>query len=824
LKYSFLAISFIFLANSMLAQSSFQRTIGGALDENIYSFVETASGYLFVGSTTSDGAGGQDILLIETGTTYNIEKSLCIGGWQDDFPRSVIASADGGYVIVGSTYSFGAGNEDIIVLKLTEDLNLEWVKVYGASNVERGFCIIEDQGNFVIGATTKTGKGALVLKIDSQGNIIWSNTYGFDENSARCFSVIKNESNNYLFTGPYQVFGSNYDFMTIEIDPAGNLVEAKSLLANGNDHTRDVLEVPGEGVYILGHSTSFGGGTWDLLLVKLDINGNFDWAKNFSNPTDLWASQLIWTSSNELLLTAHAGSFSDYNNDIVILKCGRSGDLRWSKSFGGTGVENQMFGNHKTTVELESGEFLSMGQTSSFGIGGYDILLFGFNNEGNSECNFHDFSVTETSENLVRQSINLPVTVFTPTITNPSVSIKNIALSDSLLCPLAQPPVAGFTSSETEICIDNCIEFQDTSTNMPDEWEWFFEGGLPEYSSEQSPGQICYSDTGCFDVQLIARNSAGSDTLLITDYICVRPEPEIDLGNDTVLCLVSNYVLSAPIGYSNYIWNTGSLMSEILVDSTGLYWVEVENEYSCITRDSINISFGYAESVDIGPDQDICQGDTITLEANNTYSQYLWNDGSNNSTKDVSEEGIYWLEVGDSHGCTARDSVYVGMVAIPDVSIGTDSSFCGDFTYLLSAGQAYDTYLWQDGSDDEDYLANYAGMYWVEVSKDGCIKSDTILLIEDCPTNLWFPNCFTPDADGINDDFKPVYENISQYKLYVFNRWGQQIFESVVVDEGWDGTFKGEECPGGVYIFLARYFDNKANISREVTGSVTILR
>ncbi|MCK5080346.1 MAG: gliding motility-associated C-terminal domain-containing protein, partial [Bacteroidales bacterium] len=77
---------------------------------------------------------------------------------------------------------------------------------------------------------------------------------------------------------------------------------------------------------------------------------------------------------------------------------------------------------------------------------------------------------------------------------------------------------------------------------------------------------------------------------------------------------------------------------------------------------------------------------------------------------------------------------------------------------------------------------------------------------------------------GRNDRFLPVYENIIQYKIYVFNRWGQQIYESNIIDEGWDGKFKGKDCPDGVYFFLAIFTDDYHNIAKEITGSITLLR
>ena len=118
----------------MFGQTSFQRTIGTVNNESVYSFAENDNGYLFAGTINGAGAGGDDILIVETDFSYNIQKSITLGGPQNDFPRSVIKCEDGGYAIIGSTYSYGAGNEEIILIKLSQALDLEWVKTYGGVN------------------------------------------------------------------------------------------------------------------------------------------------------------------------------------------------------------------------------------------------------------------------------------------------------------------------------------------------------------------------------------------------------------------------------------------------------------------------------------------------------------------------------------------------------------------------------------------------------------------------------------------------------------------------------------------------------------------
>jgi gliding motility-associated-like protein len=487
-------------------------------------------------------------------------------------------------------------------------------------------------------------------------------------------------------------------------------------------------------------------------------------------------------------------------------------------------IESQMFGNHETIREVSENQFMLVSQTRSFGFGSQDIYVIGFDGEGNSECNYQDISIIESDVFLEPENVLLPVTNFNPVITQPDIHVNTINIVDSLLCPQNASPIAGFYANITEACQGECIDFTDISANTPTAWDWTFEGGIPQYSTDQNPAQICYPDTGCFDVILIVSNFSGSDTLEFKNYICILPKPVINLEDSLIICNEGVYEINAPVGYVSYLWNDGSAGTSLLVNETGIYWVEVANEYGCISRDSVLIVFGYSSLVSIGQDTLLCEGDSIVLSANLDFVDYYWSNGSVDSSIAVDKPGIYWLEVSDIYGCISRDSIVIQQVNLPLLEIGNDTSFCGEFLYMIHAQDGFDHYLWQNGSIGQDFVATIPGLYWVVALKEGCQKSDTLLIVEKCPSDLWFPNCFTPNYDGRNDIFKPVYKNITGYKLYVFNRWGQQIFESSEIEHGWDGKFKGSECPNGVYFFLAEYMNGETMKTKEITGSVTLIR
>jgi gliding motility-associated-like protein len=113
------------------------------------------------------------------------------------------------------------------------------------------------------------------------------------------------------------------------------------------------------------------------------------------------------------------------------------------------------------------------------------------------------------------------------------------------------------------------------------------------------------------------------------------------------------------------------------------------------------------------------------------------------------------------------------------------------------------------------------------ISNEGCY-GDTATLwvdIDECSYDgIYIPNSFTPTNDGINDIFKPVGQNLKEIDMYIFNRWGELIYEMHRLDEGWDGTYKGTPCQQEVYVWLLKYKFEGNNFNEELRGHVTLVR
>ena len=140
-----------------------------------------------------------------------------------------------------------------------------------------------------------------------------------------------------------------------------------------------------------------------------------------------------------------------------------------------------------------------------------------------------------------------------------------------------------------------------------------------------------------------------------------------------------------------------------------------------------------------------------------------------------------------------------------------------DFT--LFTGNFNDTMaLIETGND------GYKQCYRVVAVKRGeeNIKSWSNELCFNFEPKVYVPDAFTPNNDGINDVFKVVTGNVSQFEMSIYNRWGQIIYHSTSSEEGWNGTYQGKTCPVDVYMVLVKYSGNSHNLT--YTGSVTLLR
>lgn len=213
--------------------------------------------------------------------------------------------------------------------------------------------------------------------------------------------------------------------------------------------------------------------------------------------------------------------------------------------------------------------------------------------------------------------------------------------------------------------------------------------------------------------------------------------PVATLASDTTICGSGafNLVLNAQntTNYCTYAWpGTTTTTQTRVVTTPGIYWLNVTNACGSIT-DSIHVYQKSNTLPNLGPDTNLCNGNTIILHGSTGYDSYLWSNGTTGQNLSVTTAGTYWLQVTNTCINTKRDSVIVGSFTTPTPNLGADRNICQGNTVTLNPG-TYQRYLWYNGQTTPTVTVG-AGTYWMEAWNGSCrALSNTIHITAVAPT------------------------------------------------------------------------------------------
>ncbi len=277
------------------------------------------------------------LVLISAPPSY-AQWAATYGGSGYDWANSIQQTSDGGYIVAGSTSSFGAGSNDVWVLKLDANGNVEWQKTYGSSRNEGAFSIQQtsDGGYIVAGGTSSFGAGDYdfwVLKLDASGNVEWQKTYGGSDGEY-AQSIQQTTDGGYIVAGYTNSFSAgNYDFWVLKLDSGGNVEWQKTY---GGGIARSIQQTSDGGYIVAGHTSSFGAGTDDFWVLKLDANGNVEWQKTYGSSRNEGAFSIQQTSDGGYIVAGYTAFFNIYSANFWVLKLDSGGNVQWQKSYGGS--------------------------------------------------------------------------------------------------------------------------------------------------------------------------------------------------------------------------------------------------------------------------------------------------------------------------------------------------------------------------------------------------------------------------------------------------------------------------------------------------------
>jgi predicted secreted protein len=335
------------------ADSLWTQTFGETTTEGGYCVVETLDGgYAMVG-IADHVDGDYDLWLIKTDAYGNME-------WNQTYQASflvsefsLIATSDGGYAIATHkkvSYPESSTNlaYDFWLIKTDAYGNMEWNKTYGGPELDLAQSVVEasDGGFVLVGETRSFGAGEIdfwMVKTDANGNMQWHRTFGgtdFDW----CFSLVSTSDGGYAIAGITRSFGFEEDtFWLIKTDAHGNAEWKKTCGGNGvtgGDLTRTCsLVTTSDGGYALVSKKASAGSGWDFFLVKTDASGNVEWNRTYGGTETEWSKSMVAASDGGYAIAGFTKSFGAGGHDWWVVKTNSAGDMEWNHTYGWKGYD-----------------------------------------------------------------------------------------------------------------------------------------------------------------------------------------------------------------------------------------------------------------------------------------------------------------------------------------------------------------------------------------------------------------------------------------------------------------------------------------------------
>lgn len=403
------------------------------------------------------------------------------------------------------------------------------------------------------------------------------------------------------------------------------------------------------------------------------------------------------------------------------------------------------------------------------------------------------------------------------------------------------------------ICEDETADFSIREISSPNpivDYFWDFTNGNSSTLSDPSPE--LFRKKGTYPVRLYVTDSRGCSDTALLNYP-VNPVPELNAGNDRHLCLGTPEQLS-PSGAATYQWSGGMDLScndceqpfvNPTVDAT--YILRGTSVDGCVAVDSIHIEVIRPSTVMTISDTAICAGEEVQLKASGT-SRYSWSPAVGLSETDVANpiakplsDIVYTVTGSDLFNCfITTEDVVVKVNPNPQVYAGPDTTMMAGYPVQLRPVFSPDVtkIKWEPSiflncADCTNPISNpsYSATYTVFAYNDeGCVAKDVINVFATCTReNLFIPNTFSPNGDGVNEIFYPRGRGIEKIRSFkIFSRWGQLVYnkENFFANDqsaGWNGKRSGQDVSSDVYVYMIDLVCENGNIIT-LKGDIALVR
>lgn len=435
-----------------------------------------------------------------------------------------------------------------------------------------------------------------------------------------------------------------------------------------------------------------------------------------------------------------------------------------------------------------------------------------------------------TGATVNTETVLSPTTLYWLEITD---TISTCSTRDTLNISYSPLANAGLNSS-TNLCGDTIIDLYSLIGGTPSiGGNWLYPNG----SNATMPIDFSVNPGGVY--KYVVQSGACADTSNVT--VNIFASNAINIGNDTSLCVFDSLVINIPMPNAVYNWSTGNMSStQTIKNPGGSYDVTITDTLSgCSVSDTITVSF--TSLLNAGKDSSIVLCSTNQIDLFNYLGTSAtaggnWFNSSGGLVKMPfdPQNGTYLYEVGSGQ---CKDTAYI-IVQINTINSQfsyspllpyaneTVVNFSNSSTSVNSSVWEIDSILIASNTNLQ-YTFPYSGAYTVCLINVNLQCVDTICREVEVfdKEYIYVPNSFSPNNDGYNDEFLPVITgDVEEYDLFIFNRWGQLIFETNEPTKSWNGSFKNKKSQIGSYIWRIRYKTARDVDVRYLTGHVNLIR
>ncbi|ACU60440.1 T9SS C-terminal target domain-containing protein [Chitinophaga pinensis] len=700
--------------------------------------------------------------------------------------QSIIEIAGGDMIIGGETTSFGAGNTDLFLTRITRSGQIVWSKTYGGAAREqfRRMSLALD-GSIILAAQTfsygNSGGEAMAMKIDVDGNLLWSSKFSISGDTSLGLDILSTTDNGYILTGLEYASSYASDWMIVKLDDAGNILWTKRLALDSDEtaysaiQKGDTLIVTGMGRHPYEHvdiylKMSLADGTlYTTDAYSIDNRSSFstkiehspvgeyrvgvhiidgaDYTQkqdgfiifddnmlpkqafklDISTPyNNGWYSGFVQTADNGYILASSPRT----GNTGYLFKFDQNHNLVYTKRFTST---QQMWTGY--TIEATDGSIWTVGSEDNH------VLVMKLTAAGMFDnCPNEDVSRTTTPVSYTKvpgyafnsiTDYNFLNTQFTAASTNFTFNVDSLCKTAAVCGDISiqgRDTVCSLTDSVTYIARTGACGIGTASWTLP--------AGATSRIVNDSTIRVVFGTAGA--QQLIVENQLACEVQRDTLLVRVLPAPVLELGRDSIVCNGLAVTLDAGAGFRTYRWQDGSTAQTYIVNGmTGRYYVTTTDYCNNVFSDTIRVNYRSLADFSVYPtDTTLCSPSPINFLATggDTYvwtpATYLNNASISNPVGTPTASIVYNVMISDT--VCMRNQQLTATIHIetpPTLELGADTIICNGAAVTLDAGAGFQTYRWQDGSTSSTLTATAAGEYYVDVT-DNCnhIISDTIHL------------------------------------------------------------------------------------------------